>query len=180
MNPFCNDCTTVSWLAVSCQCERTSWPTVHFSEILQKLRTWILPMVCPRFWVVDYLFIYSNRWDLMKSECTMHFYLWWRWWSDTLLWVTLTNHLTMTHGSCHVCVGWWCHRNKHLPEAELRGPLISGMPCYEGVIQPMRFFFAFFCVFPRPGYHKKTWEIKRARIFKSDTLTPDFQSALLL
>ncbi len=25
--PFCNDCTTVSWLAVSRQCEPTSWPT---------------------------------------------------------------------------------------------------------------------------------------------------------
>jgi hypothetical protein len=77
---------------------------------------------------------------------------------DTLLWVAVTNHLPRTHDSCHVCVGRWCQTNKHLPEAELRGPLISGMPCYVwGVIQqPMRFYFSHFLLwYPDLGITRK-------------------------
>jgi hypothetical protein len=111
--------------------------------------------------------MYSNRWDLMKSLLTMHFYLWWRWWSDTLSWVALTNHLTMTHDSCHVCVGWWCQRNKHLPEAELRGPLISGMPCsaMRALFSLWDFFFLIFLCDTRTRVSQENMGKKRGQAF---------------
>lgn len=71
-------------------------------------------------WVVYYLFIYSNRWDLMKSQCVLCTFLCdgddgltpCCEWHSQIIW-------PWPMIPAHVCVGWWCQRNKHLPEAEL-------------------------------------------------------------